>query len=98
MRMIYRYPQPRFPYEELVVQSGARSKMEGEFEIWNTKALSDNRYFDIAIEYAKADAHDILIRASAKDCEPEPATLEWIPMLWFRTTWRRGQQQPKPTL
>src|ERR1700716_4689483 len=29
MQMIYRYPQARFPYEELVVQSGARSKMEG---------------------------------------------------------------------
>src|SRR5438132_673653 len=38
MRMIYRYPQSRFPYEELVAQSGARSKMDGEFEIWNTKA------------------------------------------------------------
>jgi hypothetical protein len=98
MRMIYRYPQSRFPYEELVVQSGARSKMEGEFEIWNTNAFAENRYFDIEIEYAKADAHDILIRASAKNCGPEPAALHLLPMLWFRNTWSWGQNQPKPTL
>src|ERR671924_2050029 len=36
MRMIYRYPQSRFPYEELIAANRARSKMEGEFEIWNT--------------------------------------------------------------
>src|SRR5437879_3013496 len=39
MRMIYRYLQTRSPYEELVAQSGARSKMEGEFELWDTGAL-----------------------------------------------------------
>src|SRR6266700_1061191 len=98
MRMIYRYPQSRFPYEELVAQSGARSKMEGEFEIWNTNAFAENRYFDIEIEYAKADAHDILIRASAKNCGPEPAALHLLPTLWFRNTWSWGQNQPQPPL
>ncbi len=98
MRMIYRYPQSRFPYEELVAQSGARSKMEGEFEIWNTNALAENRYFDIEIEYAKADADDILIRASAKNCSPEPAPLHLLPTIWFRNTWSWDRAQPKPTL
>src|SRR2546421_2632748 len=98
MRMIYRYPQLRFPYEELVAQSGARSKMEGEFEIWNTNAFAENRYFDIEIEYAKADAHDILIRVSAKNCGPEPAPLHLLPTIWFRNTWSWGRDNHKPNL
>ena len=56
MRTIYRYPQSPFPYQELLAQNGARSKMEPEFEIWDTNALAENRFFDIEIEYAKADA------------------------------------------
>src|SRR5438093_5421358 len=98
MRMVYRYPQARFPYEELVAQSGWRSKMDGEFEIWNTHTLAENRYFDVEIEYAKADPHDILIRVSAKNCGPESAPLHLLPTIWFRNTWSWDRAQPKPTL
>src|SRR2546423_1314959 len=98
MRMIYRYPQSRFPYEELVAQSGARSKMEGEFEIWNTSAFAENRYFEIEIEYAKADADDILVRVSAKNCGPEAAPLHLLPTIWFRNTWSWDRTNSKPTL
>jgi hypothetical protein len=98
MSMLYRYPQARFPYEELVAQSGARSKMEGEFELWDTGVLADNRFFDIEIEYAKADTHDILIRASATNRGPEVATLHLLPTIWFRNTWSWGRNSPKPML
>jgi hypothetical protein len=98
MSMLYRYPQTRFPYEELMAQSGARSKMEGEFELWETGALAENRFFDIEIEYAKAEAHDILIRATATNRGPEPATLHLLPTLWFRNTWSWGRNGPKPML
>jgi hypothetical protein len=98
MRMIYRYPQSRFPYEELTSQNGARSKTVGEFEIWDTNAFVENRYFDIEIEYAKANAHDILIRLNAKNCGPEIAPLHLLPTLWFRNTWSWGRDQAKPAL
>jgi hypothetical protein len=98
MRMVYRYPQSRFPYEELIAQSGARSKTEGEFEIWDTGVFNDNRFFDIEIEYAKADAHDILIRVTAKNCGPEPAPLHLLPTIWFRNTWSWGRDEAKPQL
>ena len=97
MRMIYRYPQSRFPYEELVAQSSARSKMEGEFEIWNTDAFVENRYFDIEIEYAKVDPRDILVRATAKNCGPDPATLHLLPTIWFRNTWSWGYNPERPS-
>jgi hypothetical protein len=98
MRMVYRYPQSRFPYEELIAQNGARSKMEGEFEIWDTTAFADNRFFDIEVEYAKADPRDILIRVNAKNCGPEPAALHLLPTIWFRNTWSWGRDQGKPRL
>jgi hypothetical protein len=98
MRMVYRYPQSRFPYEELIAQNGARSKMEGEFEIWDTTAVADNRFFDIEVEYAKADPRDILIRVNAKNCGPEPAALHLLPTIWFRNTWSWGRDQDKPQL
>src|SRR4029077_13887163 len=88
----------RFPYEELVGQSGARSKMEGEFEIWDTSALANNRFFDIKIEYAKASPYDILIRATATNCGPEPATLHLLSTIWFRNTWSWGRDNRKPNL
>ena len=97
MRMIYRYPQTRFPYDELVAQSGTRSKMEGEFELWDTGAL-DRDFFDIEIEYAKAAPHDILIRATVTNCRPQPATLHLLPTLWFRNTWNWGRDNRKPNV
>src|ERR1700736_5495540 len=98
MRMVYRYPQMRFPYEELVAQSGARSKMEGEFELWNANALAENRFFDIEVDYAKATPNDILIRAVATNCGPEPAVLHLLPTLWFRNTWSWGRDGERPIL
>jgi hypothetical protein len=98
MAMRYRYPHARFPYEHLGGQCGARSKMEGELELWDTGVLADNRFFDVEIEYAKASAHDILIRLTATNCGPEPATLHVLPTLWFRNTWGWGRDNRKPGL
>ena len=98
MRMIYRYPQARFPYEELVGYNRGRSKMAGEFELWNTDAFAENRCFDIEIEYAKVGTHDVLIRVSATNCGPEPAPLHLLPTIWFRNTWSWGRDNSKPTL
>src|SRR5437764_2691838 len=79
MRMLYRYPQTRFPYEELVSSNAARSRIEPEFELWQTNALAENRYFDIEITYAKKTPEDILIRAIATNRGPKPATLHFLP-------------------
>lgn len=98
MSTLYRYPHSAFPYEELVRQSGSRSKMEGEFEIWDTSVLAENRFFDIKIEYAKASPYDILIRATARNCGHEPATLHLPPTIWFRNTWSWGHDSRKPNL
>ena len=98
MRMIYRYPQSRFPYEELLGQNRQRTKIDSEFEIWNTNAFEENRFFDIDIEYAKADPTDILIRLTATNNGPEAAPLHLLPTIWFRNTWSWRSDSTKPSL
>jgi hypothetical protein len=98
MSMLYRYPQIAFPYDELVRQNATRGKFDPEFELWDTNALADNRFFDIEIEYAKAEPNDILIRATATNCGPHPATLHLLPTIWFRNTWSWGRDERKPNL
>jgi hypothetical protein len=97
MRMIYRYPQSAFPYDELVARNSARARLEPEFELWDTGVL-DGGFFDIVIEYAKADYEDILIRAIATNCGPAPAMLHLLPTIWFRNTWSWGRDDRKPSL
>ncbi|MDP9253637.1 MAG: glucosidase [Verrucomicrobiota bacterium] len=98
MRMLYRYPQARFPYEELVAVNNGRSKNNPEFELWDTGTLRDQRYFDITIEYAKVDPDDVFICLTATNRGPEAAELHVLPTLWFRNTWAWGRDDRRPVL
>jgi len=98
MRMLYRYPQTRFPYQELVIRNAGRSRMEPEFELCDTNALTEHRCFDIEIAYAKRTPEDILIRATATNRGPEQAILHFLPTIWFRNTWSWGRDVRKPIL
>jgi hypothetical protein len=88
MRMLYKYPQREFPYGLLVEESGKRCGVSAaEFELLDTGIFDDDRYWDVFIEYAKADAEDVCIRIEAFNRGPETAELHLIPHLWFRNTW-----------
>src|SRR5216117_1390550 len=71
MKYLYKYPQREFPYSHLVEENRKRSKLEAEFELVDTGVFDDNRYFDVFVEYAKADVEDILIRITAANRGPE---------------------------
>ena len=90
MKMLYKYPQQAFPYEQLRAENARRSKLEPEYELPDTGVFDDNCYFDIYIEYAKADQEDILIKITAFNRAAAPATLAMIPTLWFRNRWSWG--------
>ena len=53
-RYLYKYPQAEFPYDELVAVNRARSRHELEYELIDTGAFDDGRYFDVEVEHAKA--------------------------------------------
>ena len=90
-RALYKYPQGAFPYDELLAVNRGRSKQDPEYEITDTKAFDENRYFDVEIEYAKAGPDDTLIRITATNRGPEEAMLHLLPTLWFRNTWSWGK-------
>src|SRR6201997_5546129 len=85
MRMLYKYPQQEFPYARLVAENGQRQGPE--FELLDTGVFDQDRYFDIFVEYAKAEPEDICIRIEAFNRGPEAARLHILPHLWFRNTW-----------
>ena len=90
MKALYKYPQAEFPYAWLVEENGRRGKFEPEFELADTGAFKDNRYFDVFAEYAKASPDDVLIRMSVSNRASEPATIHLLPTLMFRNTWSWG--------
>ncbi len=98
MKFLYKYPQAEFPYAWLVEENQRRGKRDLEFELVNTGIFDDNRYFDVFVEYAKADPDDILIRIEAVNRGPELAELQLLPTLWFRNTWSWGLDERKPRL
>src|SRR5690606_33532961 len=86
------------PYTQLLEENRRRGKHEREFEIYDTGVFVDDRYFDIFIEYAKADHDDILIRITAWNRGSEPAPLVILPTIWFRNIWSWGDAHSKPEL
>ena len=69
-----------------------------EYELLDTGVFSENRYFDVFVEYAKAGPNDILIQISVANRGPEATVLHLLPTLWFRNTWAWWPDQPKPSL
>ncbi|HZV24879.1 MAG TPA: hypothetical protein VFG00_01190, partial [Acidothermaceae bacterium] len=96
MRWQYHYPQQAFPYDELIAENGRRSRLEPEYEIDDTTAFLDNRYFDITVDYAKAAVDDLCMRISVRNAGPNTATIDVLPTLWFRNTWRWGLSKALP--
>ena len=98
LKQLYKYPQMAFPYDELVHGNATRSRHELEYELIDTGVFDADRYFDVFVEYAKAGPEEILIRISAVNRGPESADLRILPHLWFRNTWWREPDAPRPSL
>jgi len=98
MKYLYKYPQSGYPYAGLVEENRRRGRGESEYELVDTGAFEEDRYWDVQVEYAKADVDDILIRLTVTNRGPEGATLDLLPTLWFRNTWSWGLEDGKPRL
>jgi hypothetical protein len=101
-KALYKYPQRAYPYADLVDENRRRGKHEPEYELVDTGAFDQERYFDVTAEYAKGGPDDLLVRVTVANRGPEAATLHLLPTLWFRNTWswgRMGEKYgPKPSL
>jgi hypothetical protein len=100
MKWLYKYPQSAFPYSDLVHVNRARSRHELEYELVDTGAFDDDRYFDVQVEYAKVTPEDVLVRVTVTNRGSEAARIHVLPTLLFRNTWSwgEGDEAPRPTL
>ena len=98
MKMLYKYPQAEYPYQRLIDENGRRSKQEMEYELVDTGIFDEGRYFDVVVEYAKAEPEDLLIRISISNRGPEAADIHILPTLWFRNTWIWGRDERRPSI
>jgi hypothetical protein len=98
MKYLYKYPQAAFPYDQLVAENRKRDKGQPEFELLDTGVFDENRYFDVFVEYAKADVEDILIKITIANRGPEAANLRLLPTIWFRNIWSWKTGDPRPVM
>lgn len=99
MRMLYKYPQAAYPYQQLAEENRRRGGAGLEFELLDTGVFDHNRYFDVVVEYAKVSPEDIAIRIEAFNRGPEDADLHLLPHLWYRNTWAWGAtRDPEPCI
>src|SRR5262249_6815103 len=98
MKCLYKYPQAEFPYHALLDANRSRTRHDPEFELIDTGVFDEDRYFDVLVEYAKADPTDILIRISTTNRGPDAATLHVLPTVWFRNTWSWAPGVARPAL
>jgi hypothetical protein len=98
MKMLYKYPQAAYPYQQLLDENKKRGRLDPEFELIDTGIFNDDNYFDVFVEYAKASEQDILIKISIANRSAQDASLNVLPTLWFRNTWAWGYDDYKPNL
>src|SRR6476646_8181373 len=98
LKMLYKYPQREFPYNQLVEENCRRTKHDPEFEILDTGVFDDARYFDVVVEYAKASPRDVLMQITVNNRGPEAARLHVLPQLWVRNIWSWRPEFNKPSL
>jgi hypothetical protein len=98
LRYLYKYPQGAFPYGPLLEENARRSRHEPPFNLLDTGAFGENRYFDVDIVYAKAAPDEIHIRIVAANRGPDMAELHLLPTLWFRNTWSWSDGAAKPSI
>ena len=88
LKYLYKYSQTEFPYSQLIEENKKRGKLDREFEILETGVFDEGRYFDVFVEYAKADVDDIFIRITVANRSDTAAHINVLPTIWFRNTWR----------
>ena len=79
------------------MENGKRTRQDPEYELIDTGIFNENRYFDVFVEYAKAEFEDILHSSiTAWNRGPEPARLHLLPTIWFRNRWDWGDEYERP--
>ena len=94
MKYLYKYPQAAFPYEWLITENRNRSKLQREFDLPDTGIFDEDKYFDVFVEYAKADAEDILIKITVANRGDQDSEIHVLPTFLMRNGWSFNGEEP----
>ena len=101
-KALYKYPQQRYPYAELITENQKLGREGPELEIADMGVFDQGRYFDVLQEVAKRSPEDMLWKLTITNHGPEAAPVDLLPTLWFRNTWAWGNEREatikKPTI
>jgi hypothetical protein len=97
-RWRYHYPQGPFPYQDLIDTNRARDRRQPEYELIDTGAFDDDRYWIVEVHYAKENPDELLMAISVTNAGADTETLHVLPTSWFRNTWSWDHDSPKPAL
>jgi hypothetical protein len=96
-RWRYHYPQRAFPYGDLVAENARRGRHDPEYELLDTGAFDEDRYWIVEVDYAKADPYDLLMTVTVTNAGPDEETLHVLPTAWYRNTWAwEGDRADRP--
>src|SRR3954467_2835733 len=83
MEYLYKYPQQKFPYDDLLAVNRQRSRTEPEYEIPDTGVFNNNEYFDVNVTYAKHNSNDISFKINIHNHHTKSAEISRLPTLRF---------------
>ena len=92
----YHYPQGEYPYQELIDVNRSRDRYQPEYELIDTGAFAENRYWIVEVTYAKGGPDDLLMAIKVTNAGPDADTLHVLPTCWFRNTWSWDADAGKP--
>ncbi|MCH9631030.1 MAG: hypothetical protein S4CHLAM37_10420 [Chlamydiia bacterium] len=98
MKYLYKYPQSKFPYEDLIKENAKRDQDDREYELIDTGVFDNDEYFDVFIEYAKEDVEDLFIYVTVHNRAKEEKEIHVLPTIWFRNTWAWESDVQRPHL
>jgi hypothetical protein len=76
-----------------VAENRNRNHFDFEHEELDTGIFLENRYFDVLVEYAKAEEDDLPGRITVANRGPDASPCYVLPTLWFRNTWSWGYEK-----
>jgi hypothetical protein len=97
-RWRYHYPQSAYPYQELIDVNAGRNRYQPEYELLDTGAFDEDRYWITEVHYAKAGPDDLLMTIQLTNKGPDAETIHVLPTAWFRNTWSWGDNGERPSL
>jgi hypothetical protein len=99
MEYLYKYPQNKFPYDDLIATNATRTKLEPEYEILDTGVFDKDEYFDVKVTYAKQCSQNIFIKIDVTNRNTtKKASVTVLPTLWFYNRWVYSPDDAKPSI